>query len=136
MRLLKSSLMVLLSLIAIETAAAPFSGIWLSCEQGSGDFRLLELEQNDEFVRGILEESRSGGVWSAELQGVVKEDALLLHGCILYRGEPLKGCDPSNAPVLARLPTRDDSSIFSLVESKDLQRDIDRCTAGKKVDSN
>lgn len=108
-------------------AASSFDGHWFSCDGKSGEFQSLIVEQVNGLYKGVLESSRNGGVYSAELTGSVREGALVLHGCQAYRGEASKDCA---LPIEIKLGKRDSS--FKYISPSQQERSIAKCRALRK----
>ena len=119
----KFASLLLVALVSEASAAPPFSGQWFSCEGTSGEFQSLSVERAGNHYKGLLESSRNGGVYSAELTGSTRLGVLKLHGCQSYRGEQ----SPSCVTVEVTLGTR--HSSFKRISPKNFELSIAECHA-------
>ena len=115
---------LLLAVLVCEASAAPtLAGQWFSCAGNSGEFESLAVERAGDQYTGLLESSRSGGAYSAELKGSPRSGVLKLSGCQAYRGE----LSPVCVAVAVTLGKR--ASPFKRISPQDLERNIADCRA-------
>jgi len=115
---------LLLVALSFEANAAPsFAGQWFSCEGTSGEFQSLTVERVGHAYKGLLESSRNGGVYSAELTGTPRSGMLELRGCQAYRGEQSPSCVAVGVTLGAR------SSSFRRIPPRKFELSIAECRA-------
>ncbi|BCM25379.1 hypothetical protein [Methyloradius palustris] len=124
--LMRKYFAILMALFAIQVHASDeaYIGTWFSCDSKSGEYEVLDVEKlNDRYV-GLLESSKSGGVYSAQLSGAPIKAGLILTGCQSYRGE---ACT-NKAPTIRISLKNSNSAGFIHIPKSSLKKLIKQCS--------
>lgn len=118
-------LIIPLCLCTSSALASPtYIGTWFSCDIKSGEYSVLEVEKQKNQYTGLLESSRNGGVYSAQLSGIPRKSSITLRGCQSYRGET---CNNTNPQIVVTLKSSSNVG-FTRISKASLNQYVKQCS--------
>jgi hypothetical protein len=113
--------------LAFNATAANFDGLWFRCDDKQKMYEVVELQSGRTQYQGTFEQSKGGGIYGADVHGVLSRKKIKLYGCIGRRGEVPQECNAKTAPILAVINGGKETNSFRRISHSDLDKAIAIC---------